>query len=86
MQSISKSFWHVQLQKSPGTVVAYKSSSKPCLFSASQVVSNLTAKTAAKARNNATWHLLLDEDSTKKTFLFGKITRDLSNFFLRAIH
>ena len=53
--------------------------------SASLVENNPTAKTAARARNNATWHLLLDEDSTNMTFPFGKITRDLSKFFLRAI-
>jgi len=53
--------------------------------SASLVENNPTAKTAARARNNAIWHLLLDEDSTNMTFPFGKITRDLSKFFLRAI-
>jgi len=39
--------------------------------------SNLTARTAARARNNATWPLSLDEDSTSKTFPNGKTTRDL---------
>ena len=50
------------------------------LLSASPRESNLTARTAARARNNATWRLLLDEDSTRRTSPSGKITSELFNF------